>query len=78
MKDEEAESKSVIERAFRSGGLECRRSAKFSRDRKSTEFAVRNRYLVREKALVKIVDELVFHRDALEDLRKRMAQEKAE
>ena len=34
--------------------------------------------LLREKVLVKIADDLVFHRDALEDLRKRMAEEKAE
>jgi selenocysteine-specific elongation factor len=33
--------------------------------------------LLREKVLVKIADDLVFHRHALEDLRKRMAEEKA-
>ncbi len=33
--------------------------------------------LLRDKVLVKISEDLVFHRDALEDLRKRMASEKA-
>jgi len=33
--------------------------------------------LLREQALVKISDDLVFHRKALDELRKRMATEKA-
>jgi len=33
--------------------------------------------LLRDKVLVKISEDLVFHRDALVDLRKRMAAEKA-
>jgi selenocysteine-specific elongation factor len=33
--------------------------------------------LLRDKILIKISDDLVFHRDALSDLRKRMAAEKA-
>jgi selenocysteine-specific elongation factor len=32
--------------------------------------------LLRDKILVKISDDLIFHRDALADLRKRMAAEK--
>ena len=33
--------------------------------------------LLRDKVLVKVSEDLVFHRDALEDLRKRIASEKA-
>ena len=33
--------------------------------------------MLREKVLMKVSDDLVFHRDALSELRKRMAAEKA-
>jgi selenocysteine-specific elongation factor len=32
--------------------------------------------LLRDRVLVKLADDLVFHRDALDDLRKRLAAEK--
>ena len=79
MKDEEAESKAVIERAFRSAGLtvpalrEVLAGLKIDGVRSQKIVTL----LLREKVLVKIADDLVFHREALEDLRKRMAQEKA-
>ena len=80
MKDDEAESKSMIERAFRSAGLrvpalrEVLAGLKIDGIRSQKIVTL----LLREKVLVKIADDLVFHRDPLEDLRKRMAEEKAE
>jgi selenocysteine-specific elongation factor len=80
MKDEEAESKSMIERAFRSAGLKVPALREVLAGLKID--GIRSQKIVtlllREKVLVKIADELVFHRDALEDLRKRLAEEKAE
>ena len=79
MKDEEAESKAMIERAFRSAGLrvpalrEVLAGLKIDGIRSQKIVTL----LLREKVLVKIADDLVFHRDALQDLRQRMAEEKA-
>jgi selenocysteine-specific elongation factor len=79
MKDEEAESKAVIERAFRSAGLtvpalrEVLAGLKIDGIRSQKIVTL----LLREKVLVKISDDLVFHREALEDLRRRMTEEKA-
>jgi selenocysteine-specific elongation factor len=79
MKDEEAESKQIIENAFASAGLkvpalkEVLSGLKVDRNRAQKIVTL----LLRDKTLVKISDDLVFHRDALADLRTRMAGEKA-
>ena len=76
MKDDEAESKKTIEQAFASAGLkvpalkEVLAGLKVDRARAQKIVTL----LLREKALVKLSDDLVFHRDALEDLRRRMAE----
>ncbi|MGA8313497.1 MAG: selenocysteine-specific translation elongation factor [Terriglobales bacterium] len=79
MKDEEAESKKTIEVAFASAGLKVPALkdvlAGLKVDKARAQKIVT--LLLRDKVLVKISDDLVFHRDALGDLRKRMASEKA-
>ena len=79
MKDEEAESKKVIEAAFANAGLkvpalkDVLAGLKVDKGRAQKIVTL----LLRDKVLVKISDDLVFHRDALVDLRKRMVAEKA-
>jgi selenocysteine-specific elongation factor len=79
MKDEEAESKKIIEAAFANAGLKVPALkdvlAGLKVDKARAQKIVT--LLLRDKVLVKISDDLVFHRDALGELRKRMAQEKA-
>lgn len=79
MKDEEAESKKIIESAFANAGLKVPALkdvlAGLKVDKARAQKIVT--LLLRDKVLVKISDDLVFHRDALMDLRKRMAVEKA-
>jgi selenocysteine-specific elongation factor len=79
MKDEEAESKKIIEAAFANAGLKVPALkdvlAGLKVDKARAQKIVT--LLLRDKVLVKISDDLVFHRDALGDLRKRMATEKA-
>jgi len=78
MKDEEAESKAIIENAFASAGLrvpalkEVLLGLKVDRTRAQKIVTL----LLRDKTLIKVSDELVFHRDALADLRKRLVAEK--
>ena len=78
MKDEEAESKKIIEAAFANAGLKVPALkdvlAGLKVDRARAQKIVT--LLLRDKVLLKISDDLVFHRDALLDLRKRMAIEK--
>ena len=78
MKDEEAESKKIIEAAFANAGLKVPALkdvlAGLKVDKARAQKIVT--LLLRDKVLVKITDDLVFHRDALVDLRKRMAAEK--
>ena len=78
MKDEEAESKKTIEAAFASAGLKVPALrdvlAGLKVDKTRAQKIVT--LLLRDKVLVKISEDLVFHRSALEDLRKRMALEK--
>jgi selenocysteine-specific elongation factor len=79
MKDEEAESKKIIEDAFASAGLKAPALKEVlaglrvdnSRGQKIVTL------LLRDKVLVKISEDLVFHRVALEDLRKQVLSEKA-
>jgi len=78
MKNEEAESQRIIETAFASAGL----AVPFLRDVLAGVKVDKVRaqkivtLLLRDKVLVKISDDLVFHRDALAALRRRMAEEK--
>ena len=78
MKDEEAESKQIIENAFASAGLkvpalkDVLAGLKVDKTRAHKIVTL----LLREKVLMKISEDLVFHRDSLEDLRKRLLLEK--
>jgi selenocysteine-specific elongation factor len=75
MKDEEAESKKIIEQAFAAAGLkvpalqEVIAGLKVDRVRAQKIVTL----LLREKILIKLSDELVFHRGALEELRRQLA-----
>jgi selenocysteine-specific elongation factor len=78
MKDEEAESKKRIEEAFATAGLrvpalrEVLGGLKVDKARAQKIVTL----LLRDKVLVKISEELVFHRTALDDLRRQMAAQK--
>jgi len=78
MKDEESESKQRIEEAFASAGLkvpalhEVIAGLKVDKTRAQKIVTL----LLRDKVLVKISDELVFHRGALEELRRMVAAQK--
>ena len=80
MKDEEAESKKKIEEAFAAAGLkvpalhEVIAGLKVDKARAQKIVTL----LLRDKALVKISEELVFHRSALEELRRLVAGQKAQ
>jgi selenocysteine-specific elongation factor len=71
MKDEEVESRKIIETAFASAGLkvpalkDVLAGLKIDRTRAQKIMTL----LLRDKTLVKVSDELVFHRSALEQLR---------
>ncbi|GAC1435361.1 MAG: selenocysteine-specific translation elongation factor [Terriglobales bacterium] len=79
MKGEEEESSAIIEKAFASAGLkvpalqEVLLSLKVDKTRAQKLVTL----LLRDKVLIKISDDLVFHRDALNELRKMMVAEKA-
>jgi selenocysteine-specific elongation factor len=79
MKDEEAESKKKIEDAFASAGLkvpalhEVLAGLKIDKGRAQKIVTL----LLRDRVLVKISDELVFHRSALEQLRTQVAARKS-
>jgi selenocysteine-specific elongation factor len=78
MKDDEAESKRTIEHAFASAGLAVPALkevlAGLSVDRVRAQKIVT--LLLRDRVLVKLTDDLVFHRDALADLRHKLADYK--
>ena len=75
MKDEEAQSKRIIEEAFASAGLkvpslkDVLASLKVDRVRAQKIVTL----LLRDKILIKISEELVFHQSALLDLRQKIA-----
>jgi len=75
MKDEEAESKKIIEQAFHSAGLkvpslnEVLANLKVDRPRAQKIVTL----LLRDKVLVKLSDELVFHQSALANLRQKIS-----
>ncbi len=79
MKDEEAESKKIIEQAFAAAGLkvpalkDVLAGVKVDRVRAQKIVTL----LLRDRVLVKLSEDLVFHRDALEQLRKLVAGAKA-
>jgi selenocysteine-specific elongation factor len=79
MKDEEAESKKIIEAAFATAGLKVPALkdvlAGLKVDKTRAQKIVT--LLLRDKVLVKISDDLVFHQNALGNLRKRIVLEKA-
>jgi selenocysteine-specific elongation factor len=78
MMDEESESKRIIEAAFGSAGLKVPAMkdvlAGLKVDKARAQKIVT--LLLRDRVLVKVSDELLFHKDALNELRKRMADEK--
>ncbi|MBV9623560.1 MAG: selenocysteine-specific translation elongation factor [Acidobacteria bacterium] len=80
MRDDEAESRRIIEQAFQSAGLKVPALkdvlAGLKIDRARAQKIVT--LLLREKALVKISDDLVFHRSALEALRNSVAAVKGQ
>jgi selenocysteine-specific elongation factor len=75
MKDDEAESKKIIEMAFSSAGLkvpalyEVLGALKVDKVRAQKIVTL----LLRDKVLVKLSDDLVFHQSALQELRKQIA-----
>jgi selenocysteine-specific elongation factor len=75
MKDEEAESKKKIEDAFASAGLKVPALHEVIAGLKVDKVRAQKivTLLLRDKALVKVSDELVFHRSALDELRRQMA-----
>ena len=79
MKDEEAESKKTIEGAFSSAGLavpalnQVLGGLKIDKARAQKIVTL----LLRDRILIKISDELVFHRDALDQLRRQLTSYKA-
>lgn len=79
MKDEEAESKQQIEQAFRNAGLQVPALkdvlAGLKVDRTRAQKIVT--LLLRDKVLVKLTDDLVFHREALDHLRSVIKAEKS-
>jgi selenocysteine-specific elongation factor len=79
MKDEEAESKKKIEDAFASSGLKVPALSEVIVGLKVDKVRAQKivTLLLRDKILIKVSDELVFHRSALEELRRQMAAYKA-
>jgi selenocysteine-specific elongation factor len=75
MKNEEAESRRIIEEAFLSAGLNVPALHHVLGDLKIDRARAQKivTLLLREKVLIKVSDELVFHRQALEGLRHRLA-----
>jgi selenocysteine-specific elongation factor len=79
MKDEEAESKKIIEQAFSSAGLKVPALSEVLAGLKVDKARAQKivTLLLRDKVLVKISEELVFHQSALINLRSQMAAYKA-
>ena len=79
MKDEEAESKKIIEAAFASAGLkvpflkDVLAGLKVDKTRAQKIVTL----MLRDKVLVKISDDLVFHQNALADLKQKVSALKA-
>jgi selenocysteine-specific elongation factor len=75
MKDEEAESKKIIEQAFASAGLKVPSLKDVLAGLKVDKIRAQKivTLLLRDKVLIKISEELVFHQSALMDLRHKIA-----
>ncbi|MGB0009586.1 MAG: selenocysteine-specific translation elongation factor [Candidatus Sulfotelmatobacter sp.] len=75
MKDEEAESKKKIESAFMTAGLNVPALHQVLAGLKIDKVRAQKivTLLLRDKVLLKISDDLVFHRSALEELRRQVA-----
>ena len=75
MKDEEAESKKIIEHAFASAGLKVPSLKEVLAGLKVDKIRAQKivTLLLRDKVLIKISDELVFHQSVLMDLRHKIA-----
>jgi len=75
MKDEEAESKKIIEQAFASAGLKVPSLKEVLAGLKVDKVRAQKivTLLLRDKILIKISEELVFHQSALLDLRHKIA-----
>jgi selenocysteine-specific elongation factor len=75
MKDEEAESKNIIEQAFASAGLKVPSLKEVLAGLKVDKIRAQKivTLLLRDKILIKISEELVFHQSALMDLRHKIA-----
>jgi len=78
MKDEEAESRKIIEQAFSSAGLkvpalkDVLAGLKIDKTRAQKLVTL----LLRDKVLIKVSEDLVFHQGALNELRKNLTAEK--
>jgi selenocysteine-specific elongation factor len=79
MKDEETESKKKIEEAFSVAGLKVPALQEVIAGLKVDKVRAQKivTLLLRDKVLIKVSDELVFHRGALEELRRQMTVYKA-
>jgi selenocysteine-specific elongation factor len=79
MKDEEAESRKIIEQAFLAAGLKVPALkdvlANLKIDKTRAQKLVT--LLLRDKVLIKVSDDLVFHQAALSELRNKLSAEKA-
>jgi len=80
MKDEESESKKVIERAFAAAGLKVPSLKEVLAGLKVDKVRAQKivTLLLRDKVLIKVSEELVFHQSALADLRLRVTALKSE
>ncbi len=78
MKDEETESRKIIEQTFASAGLKVPALKDVLAGLKIDEARAHKimTLLLREKTLIKISDDLVFHQSALAELRKSLAAQK--
>jgi selenocysteine-specific elongation factor len=78
MKDDEAESKRKIEDVFSAAGLKVPALREVLAGLKVDQARAQKivTLLLRDKVLVKISDEMVFHRSALEELRRMITQQK--
>ena len=79
MKDEEAESKQIIEQAFLSAGLKVPSLPEVLAGLKVDKVRAQKivTLLLRDRVLIKVSEELVFHQRALEELRQKLAALKA-
>jgi selenocysteine-specific elongation factor len=78
MKDEEAESRKIIEQSFASTGLKVPALKDVLAGLKIDQARAHKimTLLLREKILIKVSDDLVFHQSALAELRKSLAAQK--